>query len=107
MTARVIRPETICCAANCGRLGEYHIDARLWAKVDPRHERPPAQVETGLVVCGIHRDKPPSTCGEFFPDEARQDIRAHFAEMGAAEPDFDNSRWVFTPIETPPPEAAH
>lgn len=83
------------------------MDARLWAKCDPMHERPPATIETDLLVCGTHRDTPPSTCPEFFGDEQRQDIRVHFALVGAAEPEFDNSRWIFTPCATPPLEVAN
>jgi hypothetical protein len=107
MTARMMPAETMCCAKGCGKLGEFHLGAKVWASSDPERAHGALELETTMVVCDDHRVNPPSTVAEFFQPESRERITQAMLSTGRAVPNYDGAEWVFVLIATPDQKAAN
>lgn len=107
MTERKIAAESICCAVGCGKLGEYHLGARVWASSDPDKKRGALDVETSMVVCAEHCANPPTTAPAFFEPDTRERISIAIKAAGRAPPNFAGAEWAFTPVAPPAQKAAH
>jgi hypothetical protein len=107
VTARMMPLESICCAADCGKLGAYTVGARVYAITDPNKQRGSLDIETTMVACEDHRQKMPTTAAEFFHADDRERITHALRATGRPAPNYDGAEWVHEPIPGPAKEAAH
>lgn len=108
MTGRVVRPDVICCVKDCGALGAFHMDARIWAASDPERRGGALKIETGLVVCKAHQAEPVQTAPEFFGgDEQRKFVDALCDGLKIERPCYATAQWLFPPFVKPAEEVAH
>lgn len=99
--------EATCCAAKCGKLGEFSVGGRFWLVTDELCHGKPCEFVTGLVACAEHKENMPSTCEAFLTFDWRAGLTAMVRATGRAAPNYKSAQWVFVPIEKPPTEAAH
>lgn len=112
MTARTERDELddvdpICCAANCGKPGEFRVSVHAWSISDPGKIHGFEKFETNMAVCAAHKLDMPSTTAKFFSHESRARITPLFRSRGKAIPNYDGAEWAFEPMAAPTPGGAN
>lgn len=107
MTGEVGGQTAICCAAGCGKLGEFYVGGKLWAMSDSLCQRGAIEFDCTLVVCPEHRDNMPTTCEAFLTLPWRQLLTRIVRDRGQDVPNYESSEWVFAPIVRQVDEVAH
>lgn len=109
MTERTEAPhDGLCCAADCGKLGEFSVGVRVWGVNDPRCTGNPVELETSMLACADHVREMPSTAPDFFTLKTRQLLTPAMRAVGWGVPNYKSARWVHKPIERKPTtEVAH
>lgn len=105
--AALERSPEVCCAANCGKLGEFHVGGKIWMVGDDLCRQPPLQFETPMLACAEHREKMPSTCEAFLGMDFRQSLTEQCRALGKQPPNYRTAQWVFKPIAEPPKAGAN
>lgn len=89
----------MCDIIGCPALGRWRVGFRLWAlemPVEKRNAGNGIDIQTGVVVCDEHKERPMSPPEEFFAYNGRRAIETMCYEVGRAKPDLDHIEYLWT-----------
>lgn len=86
-----------CSRKECFREARWKLRVRLWTAHQVHDPATALKIETSLVLCDEHKERP-GTVKDFFLKHFRKGIVKQLRAAGKPAPDFDHGEWWFEPL---------